>query len=295
MTETLWDQNGTRVRRVVAPNPSPMTFTGTNTYILGTGEVAVIDPGPDLDDHLRAILGALDPGERVSHVLVTHNHRDHSPLAAALSERTQAPVFAFGLAHEGRSQTMEILANKADIGGGEGIDEGFSFDRSLSDGEVVSADTWSVTAIHTPGHLANHLCFASGDVLFSGDHVMGWATSLVSPPDGDLGAFMRSAQKLLPRGEQVYFPGHGDPVQSPRDRVRWLIDHRRGREAQILDQLGRSKMTIAALTAAIYADVAPALHGAASRNVLAHLIDLVERRIVEADPEIGLESLYKLR
>jgi len=283
------------IRLVRAPNPSPMTERGTNTWLLGTGEVAVIDPGPAIPAHLEAILAALAPGERVSHILVTHPHLDHSPLARPLSEATGAPVFGFGGPTEGRSPVMEQLAAQGAAGGGEGLDHGFVPDVRLGDGAVVETGGWRIEAIHTPGHLGAHLAFAAGEVLFSGDHVMGWASTMISPPDGDLGAFLASCRRLQGLGHRTYFPGHGDPVDAPEARLAWLIAHRLEREDQVLEELARGSATVPALTARIYRDTDPRLHPAAARNVLAHLIDLTARELVDATPELSLEAVFSVR
>ncbi|APX88438.1 MBL fold metallo-hydrolase [Brevirhabdus pacifica] len=268
------------VRRILAPNPSPMTLWGTNTYILGSGDVAVIDPGPQLPAHLEAVMTGL-AGERVALILVTHAHLDHSPLAAELSARTGAPVLAHGDWTAGRSAQMTALAASGGVGGGEGVDAGFRPDHALPDGTTVGSDMgWSdapIEAIWTPGHFSNHMSFAWRGNLFCGDHVMGWASSLVSPPDGDLTAFMDSSRRLLARPEGRYFPGHGAPLDQPEERLRWLIGHREMREAQILEALEAGPANAAELAARIYTDLAPALMGAASRNVLAHLLDLTAR------------------
>ncbi|MFV0333254.1 MAG: MBL fold metallo-hydrolase [Tropicimonas sp.] len=265
------------LRRVQAPNPSPMTHRGTNSYILGQGDVAVIDPGPALPEHLDALLDALGPGERVSHILVTHCHLDHSALAPALAARTGAPVCAFGSHDEGRSGIMARLAAEGGLGGGEGIDRAFTPDIRLRDGSRLAGENWQVEVLHTPGHSAGHLCFDWNGMLFSGDHVMGWASSLISPPDGDLGAFMASCRRLRARPLTICHPGHGDPVTAPHARIDWLIAHRLEREAQILDLLSRGPSTLHILTTAIYGATPAALQPAARRNVLAHLIDLEER------------------
>lgn len=268
------------LRRVLAPNASPMTFRGTNTYLVGEGAPAVIDPGPDDETHLGAILGALEPGERISHILVTHAHLDHSPLARPLAEATGAPVLAFGDARAGRSEVMDALAQGGMAGGGEGVDAGFVPDRALADGETVEGDGWSLTALHTPGHFGNHMAFALDDALFTGDLVMGWASSLVSPPDGDLTDFMHSCETLAERNWRVFHPGHGAPVTAPADRLAWLIEHRRGREAQVLEALGPAPRDAESLAAQIYTDTPPALLPAATRNVFAHLVDLAGRGLV---------------
>ncbi len=281
-----------RLRRVLAGNPSPMTGSGTWTDIVGSGDVAVIDPGPALDGHLQAILGALAPGERVAAILVTHAHLDHSALAPALSRATGAPVLAFGTATEGRSPAMQRLVDAGLRSGGEGLDLAFTPDRRLADDEVISGPDWSLRAIHTPGHLGNHLCIGWEDVLFSGDHVMGWAPSLVSPPDGDMGAYMASLARLAQDDWRLMLPAHGDPITAPAERLAELTTHRRGREAQIAEALAPGPATLEAVTEAVYRDLAPALLPAARRNALAHLIDLAERNLAVASPFPGPEALW---
>ncbi|MFD0982438.1 MBL fold metallo-hydrolase [Tropicimonas aquimaris] len=271
------------LRRVLAPNPSPMTYQGTNTYIVGVGEVAVIDPGPDLAAHHEAILAALEPGERISHILVTHSHLDHSPLARRLAETTAAEVLGFGRHEAGRSPMMAQLATDGLSGGGEGADLAFEPDRLLADGEEIRGAGWTLRALHTPGHASNHLAFAWEEALFTGDHVMGWASSMVSPPDGDLTAFMATCARLAERGDRIYYPGHGDPVEEPAARLAWLVAHRRSREARLLQELGPEAQSIDTLTRRIYTDTPPALLPAAARNVFAHLLDLVARGIVACD------------
>lgn len=283
------------VRLVLAPNPSAMTFWGTNSYIVGRGAVAVIDPGPDDPAHLAALLGALEPGERVSHILVTHSHLDHSPLAAPLSRATGAPVLGFGDSAAGRSAIMRaLLAQSSRIDGGEGVHHGFGPDQTLGDGALVCGESWQIRAHWTPGHFGNHLCFAFGDALFSGDHVMGWASSLVSPPDGDLTQFMASCEALAECTHRVFYPGHGAQVSAPAQRVRDLLKHRQQREAQILEAVARAPDTAAGLAARIYTDVSPALLGAAARNVLAHLIDLSGRALVTPEDTISAQARFHL-
>tara|TARA_R110002096_G_scaffold434770_1_gene657804 strand:- start:796 stop:1614 length:819 start_codon:yes stop_codon:yes gene_type:complete len=272
-----------------------MTFQGTNTYIVGTGDVAVIDPGPDLPDHLEAILSALEPGERVSHIFVTHSHLDHSPLAAALCERTGARVFAFGAAQDGRSAGMQALADQGLVGGGEGVDLAFRSQVRLRDGETITHGDWQIEAVHTPGHMANHLCFAWAGHLFSGDHVMGWASSLVSPPDGDMAQYMASLDKLMRREWGMFFPGHGAEVTFPALRLRDLHSHRRSREAAILQELRQGPASVCEIARHLYHDVPPALLPAAKRNVLAHLIDLHNRNEVSAHPAPGPHALFQSR
>jgi len=271
------------LRVVTAPNAGPMTFTGTRSYIVGEGEVAVIDPGPHDPRHLGALAAAV-AGERVAAVLVTHAHRDHSAGARSFAEAVGAPVLAHGDPVGARSAAMARLAAAGGIGGGEGIDPGFRADRRIGEGEVVAGPGWTLTALATPGHTADHLSFAwaEGSALFSGDHVMGWATTLISPPDGDLGAFRASLVRLQGRREGVFYPGHGAPVGDPQGLIRHVLAHRAAREGEILAALARGPATVAGLVAEIYAAVDPALRGAAGRNVLAHLIDLGERSVAVA-------------
>lgn len=280
------------LRVVLAPNPSAMTLHGTNSYILGEGRVAVIDPGPDDPAHLAALLAALRPGERIDHILVTHAHLDHSPLARPLARLTGAPVLAFGPATAGRSPTMERLAAAGTLAGGEGIDAGFAPDILLADGEAVEGEGWRLRALHTPGHFGNHLSFVWGDAVFAGDHVMGWASSLVSPPDGDMGAYMASLDRLASVGAHRLYSGHGDPVADPLERIADLVAHRRAREAAILSALGRGPADAATLAHAIYTGTPPALMPAAARNVLAHLIDLAERSLARAEGPLTARSRF---
>lgn len=280
------------LRRIVAPNASPMTFRGTNTYLLGTRALAVIDPGPDDPAHLDAILSALGPGQRISHIFVTHAHLDHSPLSRALARETGAPIHAFGRFDAGRRPVMQALAESGLVGGGEGVDAAFVPDRRLADGDRIAGDGWQLEALHTPGHMANHLSFAWGRALFSGDHVMGWASSIVSPPDGDLSAFMESLHRLQTRRWAVFHPGHGAPVLAPSTRLRDLIAHRLKREAAILTALSEGPARAADLAARIYTDVAPALLPAAERNVLAHLLDLAGKKEVTAQGPPGADTVF---
>jgi glyoxylase-like metal-dependent hydrolase (beta-lactamase superfamily II) len=262
------------LRRILAPNPSPMTFRGTNTYLLGNTELAVIDPGPADDAHLEAILAALRPGQRISHILVTHAHRDHSGLAPALAACCGAPVLGYGPAGSGRSAVMQALAETGAVSGGEGVDTAYEPSHILADGAIVEGAGWRIEALHLPGHMADHLGFAWHGMLFSGDLVMGWASSLISPPDGDLTAFMASLARLQARDWTAFHPGHGAPVADPAARVEALVAHRRTRSDAILSALADGAADAETLARRVYTDLAPALLPAAVRNVLAHLIAL---------------------
>jgi glyoxylase-like metal-dependent hydrolase (beta-lactamase superfamily II) len=262
------------VRRLLAPNPSPFTYTGTETYIVGQGEVAVIDPGPDLTDHIEAIVAATE-GERISAILCTHTHRDHSPASRALQAATGAPIIGCA------PLTLDDDGPRADAA----FDADYRPDRVLADGELVSGPGWTLEAVATPGHTSNHLCFAlrESKALFSGDHIMGWSTTVVSPPDGNMADYMASLDRLLRRDDRVYYPAHGDPVQEPQRFVRAVAAHRRQRERQILDLLEQESQPVPAMVDRMYRGIDPRLHGAAGRSVLAHLIDLEARDRVWRD------------
>lgn len=256
------------VRRILCANPGPFTFRGTNTYLIGRGRVAVLDPGPADDAQLAAILRAT-AGERVTRILVSHTHRDHSPGAAALAAATGAATFGFG---------PHATPPEA---GGEGGDHAFRPDVALPDAAVLEGEDWRVTALHTPGHCANHLCFAletqaGAGALFSADHVMGWSTTIVSPPDGDMAAYMASLAKLAARDDRLYLPGHGPPLPDPAPFVAALAAHRMEREAKVLDALRRARRAAAAeLVPSVYGpELDPKLAPAAARSLLAHLIKL---------------------
>jgi hydroxyacylglutathione hydrolase len=277
---------GPLLRRVRAPNPSPMTFTGTNSYLVGAGEVAVIDPGPADGRHLAALLAALEPGERITRILVTHAHADHVALAPDLAARTGAEVLAFGDA---------AGAGVAGAEPGGAPAPGFRPTRLLADGAAVEGAGWALRAIHTPGHRGDHLCLAWGDRCFTGDHVMGWSTSIVSPPEGHMGAYMASLARLAAEPWRQFLPGHGNPVEDPAARLAELAAHRRAREAEILGRLVAGPAGAEELACAIYTDIAPHLLPAAARNVLAHLQDLAEQGEVIALPGAGAATLYRRR
>ncbi len=277
------------LRLVLAPNPSPMTHWGTNTFLIGQGAVAVIDPGPTLPAHLAAIQAALAPGERITHIFVTHAHLDHAPLARPLADVTGAEVLAFGAADAGRSPRMAGLSG---LVGGEGVDHGFVPDRCLADGAEVQGGDWSLTALHTPGHMGNHLCFGWQDRLFSGDHVMGWAPSLVSPPEGDMTDYLAALTRLAGQGWRRAYPAHGAPIEDAGQRISALIAHRRMREAAILAALSPGPATLETLTARVYHDTPAPLIPAARRNLLAHLIDLADRNQIRATPALHPDAEF---
>lgn len=279
------------VRAITAPNASPMTFTGTRSYLVGQGHVALIDPGPDRPAHWQAITAALGAGEQIEAIVVTHSHVDHSPLATRLAREFDVPIYGFGAHDAGRSPVMATLG---DLGGAEGIDTDFAPDIRVADGDVISGNGWALEVVHTPGHLSNHIALATGDRLFSGDHVMGWATTLISPPDGDLTAFMASLDRCMAREDRVFYPGHGAPITDPLALVAHIRDHRLARTDQIIETLDARPSTIAEITEAIYRDVDPRLHPAAARNVLAHLIDLYARGRVGADTGITIDARFHL-
>jgi len=264
------------VRRVLAPNPSPFTFTGTQTYIVGTGDVAVIDPGPAIEEHVEALLAAVG-GERVSAIVCTHTHRDHSPATRPMQQATGAPIIGCA------PLSLDDEGPRADAA----FDPDYAPDRVLEHGEALEGEGWTLEAVATPGHTSNHLCLALPEerALFTGDHVMGWSTTIVSPPDGDMTAYMASLAKLQDRDDLVYYPAHGPAVDTPRKLLRGLILHRRQREAQILGELRKGEERIAPMVARLYRQIDARLHPAAERSVLAHLIDLRARGLVVQEGE----------
>ena len=282
------------LRRILCANPSPMTYRGTNTYLLGTRGLAVIDPGPQDEAHLAAILAALRPGQEITHIFVTHSHIDHSPLSRALSKATGAPVLAFGDWKAGRSAVMEELAAQGLAGGGEGVDAAFHPDVTLDDRQEIAGDGWVLRVIHTPGHYGNHISFAWNDALFCGDHVMGWSSSLVSPPDGDLTDFIDSCARLKRGDWRVFHSGHGAPILDPAGRLDWLISHRQMREAEILAALRDGPVNAYALAGRIYTELPKNFIGAASLNVFAHLVDLTGKRRVAPRGSLSAEAEFRL-
>jgi len=263
---------GPALRRLLAPNPSPFTYTGTQTYLVGARDVAVIDPGPDDPGHVERLLAAVAP-LGVAAIVCTHTHRDHSPASRALQAATGAPIVGCA------PLVLDDEGPRAD----EAFDRDYRPDRILADGERIEGDGWTLEAVATPGHTSNHLCFAWDGALFSGDHVMGWSTSVVAPPDGDMAAYMASLDKLLARPERVYYPTHGPAIEDAHAHVRRLVAHRREREAQILGRIEAGEGRIPAIVADLYRDVDPRLHPAAERSVLAHLIDLAARGLVREE------------
>ena len=282
-------RTGPDVLRVTARNPSPFTFHGTNSYIVGRDSLGVIDPGPEDEEHFETLLRAI-AGRPVSHIFVSHTHRDHSPLSARLKAATGAAVLAEGPHRRSRAlRTGEV--GRVDASG----DTAFRPDRALSDGETVHGDGWSITAVLTPGHAANHAAFAleGTGILFSADHVMGWATTVVAPPDGNMADYMRSLDKLIERGDRLLLPGHGGPVTAPRTFMRGLKTHRKMRERAILERVRKGDRTIGAMVEAIYRDTDPRLHAAAGLSVLAHLEDLVARRLVATHAEPSIDGVFE--
>ena len=284
------DEVAPGVRRILCNNPGPFTFKGTVSYILGRGRVAIIDPGPIDEAHTAALLGAVR-GETVTHIFLTHTHRDHSPAAAAVKAATGAPTYA-----EGPHRASRPL----NVGEGPRLDASsdtdFRPDHALADGEVVTGDGWTIEAVTTPGHTANHMAFAfrEGDLLFSGDHVMAWSTPVVAPPDGAMSDYMASLDKLARRAEAIYLPGHGGAVRDAPRFVQSYIRHRRGREESILHRLAKGEADIPTLVRAIYIGLDPRLMRAAGLSVLAHLEDLVARQRVRTDGAPSIEGRYCL-
>lgn len=279
------------LRVITAPNPSPLTGAGTNTFLVGREQVAVIDPGPDMAQHRAAILAAAG-ADRISHIFVTHAHLDHSEGARALAQATGAPILGYGTAEAGRSPLMQRLAGEGGLDGGEGLDRNFAPDTLLRDGQTVETPEWSLTALHTPGHFAGHLSFRMGGRIFCGDVVMGWSSTLISPPDGDLTDYFRTLARLEASGAQELLPAHGAKVADPIARIAELAAHRRDRTAQILTALRTAPGTAAELARRIY-DIPENLQRAASRNVLAHLIALAEIGAVTTTEPFSARAVFQ--
>jgi len=277
------------VVRITANNPSPFTFHGTNSYVVGNETLAVIDPGPDDAAHLQALFKAI-AGRPVSHIFVSHTHRDHSPLAARLKAETGAPVLAEG-PHRPARQLRIGEINPLDAS----ADSDFVPDIALPDDTVIDGDGWRIRTVLTPGHTANHAAFAleGTGILFSADHVMAWSTTIVAPPDGAMVDYMQSLDRLTERGDRLLLPGHGGPVTKPGTFMRGLKAHRKMRERAILERLAAGDRTVKAIVAAIYRETDPRLHGAAGLSVLAHLEDLVARGLVDAEGDMALDGIFR--
>ena len=278
------------IGRITAPNSSPFTFHGTNSYIVGKQSVAIIDPGPVIESHIEAIIKAV--GERpVSHIIVTHTHADHSPACEPLKQHFNAPTYGEGIHRTSRDLFLGEV-NPLDASG----DKDFVPDVIVADGEVIAGEGWTLEAVTTPGHTANHMAFSlrEENALFSGDHVMAWSTSIVAPPDGSMSDFMASLDKLMARDEAVFYPGHGGRVESPAKFMRGLKTHRLMREGGILERLKAGDQTIAEMVAVMYRDVNPKLHGAAGLSVLAHLEDLVGRGVVKTEGAPSITGSYQI-
>ena len=278
------------VRRVLVNNPSPYTFTGTLSYIIGRGKVAILDPGPDDPVHRAALIDAVK-GESVTHILVSHTHRDHSPGARALAVATGAKIYAQG-PHVSARKAWEGEA----VGMEAGADLDFAPDVTLRDGDVVEGAGWALEAVATPGHTVNHLCFAWGEknALFSADHVMGWSTTIVAPPDGAMSDYMASLHKLTRRNEDIFFPGHGPHILEAQRFTRFYIAHSEAREASILHRLSKGEADIPTLVRAIYIGIDPRLVRAAGLSVFAHLEDMVTRGVVATEGHPALDGTYRL-
>jgi glyoxylase-like metal-dependent hydrolase (beta-lactamase superfamily II) len=278
------------IRRILVNNPGPFTFTGTLSYIVGRGKVAIIDPGPNDTAHIGALLEAVR-GETVTHIFVTHTHRDHSPAVPAIKRATGATVYAEGPHRPARPLHIGEH-NPLDSSG----DHDFRPDVALRDGEIVAGEGWTLEAVATPGHTANHMAYAlkEASALFAGDHVMAWSTSIVAPPDGAMSDYMASLHKLKGRSETIYYPGHGPAIPEARRFVGFYIEHRRARENSILHRLEKGESDIPTLVRAIYIGIDPRLTGAAGLSVLAHLEDLVARGVAETDGAPSIDGSYRL-
>ena len=275
------------IRRVIAENPSPFTLYGTGTYILGQGEVAVIDPGPADGAHIAKLLEALE-GETISHILITHTHMDHSPGCRLLQAHTDAKSYAYGPHGAGKLEQGVPVE--------EGGDMEFEPDELLRDGDVLTGGDWSVECVYTPGHTSNHMCYQlrESKALFTGDHVMGWSTSIISPPDGDMGAYIASLDRLLERDDAVYWPTHGPCIDDPKPHVQAFIEHRLARERQIIDCIEQGVHRIEDMVPMMYTELPEFMYPAAARSVLASMEHLVGNGALKADGGVQLDAAYQL-
>lgn len=279
------DQLTPYVRRVIAKNPSAFTFRGTGTYIIGKGKVAVIDPGPVLDEHIDVLMKTL-ANEEVSHILITHTHMDHSPAAKIIKEKTGAKTYGYGPHGAGKiEQGVQVE---------EGGDMDFKPDVKVNHGDIIEGDGWTMECVYTPGHTSNHICYAllEEKSLFTGDHVMGWSTSIISPPDGDMTDYMNSLNLLLDRDDGIYWPTHGTCIDNPREYVRSFIAHRQERERQIITCLDNDLLYIKDMVPTMYTELNPNMYGAAARSVLAAIIRLIDQGQVRSDGEPSLQGKY---
>ncbi len=281
------DQLSPLIRRVIAHNPSPFTFYGTGTYILGRGNVMVIDPGPADENHIKALLEATT-GETISHILITHTHMDHSPGSRLLQQHCNASTYGFGPHGSGKYEVGQSVEQGADLI--------FKPDQKVTDKQIIQGDNISVECVHTPGHTSNHICYQlqQESALFTGDHVMGWSTSVISPPDGDMSAYMHSLERLLKRDDCIYWPTHGTCITDTKNYVKAFIAHRQEREVQILEALARGETRIAEMVPRMYQDIPEELFPAAARSVLATIIYLIEKGQIRATQKVDLEAEYHL-
>jgi glyoxylase-like metal-dependent hydrolase (beta-lactamase superfamily II) len=279
------DQITPLVKRVIAKNPGPFTYTGTGTFIVGTKELAIIDPGPIDDDHLKAIIKTSGKN-KISHIIVTHTHNDHSPLSKPLQEITGAPIYSY---------FNEAMDTKTNNQFEEGYDISFKPDVIVKDGDLINGFDWTLEAIHTPGHTSNHMCYSllEEKILFSGDHVMGWSTTVIVPPDGDMDEYLKSLEKLLDRNDNIYLPTHGKQIDNPHDLVNKYIEHRINREEQIIKAIKSGNFKINEMVKIIYSDVDPGLHPAASMSTLAHLNRMIKNKIIKVNGK-GLKANYNI-
>lgn len=286
------DQVSPLIRRVICNNPGPFTFTGTGTYIVGQNNVAVIDPGPLNEDHYAALMAELD-GKTVSHIIITHTHMDHSPLAGRLKADTGAKTYAYGPHGSGRARQVESGDVRLDASG----DNDFVPDVTVAHGDVIEGAGWSLEAVFTPGHTSNHMAFAlhEENALFSGDHVMAWSTSVISPPDGNMSDYFSSLTTVLGRDDEIYWPTHGPPKRNPRDFVRGFVTHRKMREEAILRRIQKGDRTISEIVKSVYSEVDPKLHPAAAMSTFAHIEHLLEREKIVTDGMPTLTSTYRVR